>query len=143
LPTTPGALSASQPLTSTGSIYTNNSQYSFCNTKPSNGACASSAWSNGPTWTTSSTASNSLDVQVANLLNGVGAAQVSVLGLNLSLLNQILSPLTSQLIPLLVGLVNPLINTLVTPLLTALGLQVGQLTVVQHSLTCNAPQIVN
>ncbi|WP_284891629.1 pilus assembly protein TadG-related protein [Burkholderia ambifaria] len=142
LPSTPGALNASLPLTGTGTLYPNSSQYSFCNTKPGNGACTSSAWSPGPNWTTSSTATNSLNVQLTNLLNGP-SLQLSVLGLDLSILTQILQPLTGQLIPLLLGLVNPLINTLVTPLLTALGLQIGQLTVIQHSLTCNAPQIVH
>lgn len=142
LPSTPGALNASLPLTGTGIVYPNNSQYSFCNTKPSNGACASSAWSPGPNWTTSSTATNPLNVQLTNLLNGT-LLQLNVLGMDLSILTQILQPLTGQLIPLLLGLVNPLINVLVTPLLTALGLQIGQLTVIQHSLTCNAPQIVH
>ncbi|WP_204426271.1 pilus assembly protein TadG-related protein [Burkholderia sp. MS455] len=142
LPSTPGALNASLSLTSTGSIYPNNQPYSFCNTKPSNGACTSSAWSPGPTWSTSSTATNSLNVQLTNLLNGP-SVQISVPGLDLSILSVLLQPLTKQLIPLLLGLVNPLINTLVTPLLTALGLQIGQLTVIQHSLTCNAPQIVH
>ncbi|WP_185733478.1 TadG family pilus assembly protein [Burkholderia sp. Bp8998] len=142
LPSIPGALSASLPLNGTGILYPNSSQYSFCNTKPSNGACTSSAWSPGPNWTTSSTATNSLNVQLTNLLNGT-SLQLNVLGLDLSILTQILEPLTGQLIPLLLGLVNPLINQLVTPLLTALGLQIGQLTVIQHSLTCNAPQIVH
>ncbi|WP_161556544.1 TadG family pilus assembly protein [Burkholderia pyrrocinia] len=142
LPSAPGALNASLPLTATGTVYPNNSQYSFCNTKPSNGACTSSAWSPGPNWSTSSTATNSLNVQLTNLLNGQ-SLQISVAGLDLSILSQILQPLTGQLIPLLLGLVNPLINQLVTPLLTALGLQIGQLTVIQHSLTCNAPQIVH
>ncbi|WP_322039166.1 pilus assembly protein TadG-related protein [Burkholderia diffusa] len=142
LPSTPGALSASMPLTGTGIVYPNGSQYSFCNTKPSNGACTSSSWSPGPNWTTSSTATNSLNVQLTNLLNGT-SLQLIVAGLDLSILTQILQPLTGQLIPLLLGLVNPLINGLVTPLLTALGLQIGQLTVIQHGLTCNAPQIVH
>ncbi|WP_269139145.1 pilus assembly protein TadG-related protein [Burkholderia territorii] len=142
LPSTPGALSASLPLTGTGIIYPNGSQYSFCNTKPNNGACTSSSWSPGPNWTTSSTATNSLNVQLTNLLNGT-SIQLSVLGLDLSILTQILQPLTGQLIPLLLGLINPLLNGLVTPLLTALGLQIGQVTVIQHSLTCNAPQIVH
>ncbi|KER71726.1 hypothetical protein HR51_15835 [Burkholderia cepacia] len=142
LPSTPGALSSSLQLSGTGIVYPNNSQYSFCNTKPSNGACTSSAWSPGPNWTTSSTATNSLNVQLTNLLNGT-AIQLNVAGLDLSILTQILKPLTDQLIPLLLGLVNPLINLLVTPLLTALGLQIGQVTVIQHGLTCNAPQIVH
>ncbi|WP_081053023.1 pilus assembly protein TadG-related protein [Burkholderia vietnamiensis] len=142
LPSTPGALNADLPLTGTGIVYPNNSQYSFCNTKPGNGACASSAWSPGPNWTTSATATNTLGVQLTNVLNGT-SLQLNVLGLDLSILTQILQPLTDQLIPLLVGLVNPLLNALVTPLLSALGLQVGQLTVIQHSLTCNAPQIVH
>nr|WP_264296460.1 pilus assembly protein TadG-related protein [Burkholderia cepacia] len=142
LPSTPGALSASLPLSGTGVLYQNNSQYSFCNTKPSNGACTSSAWSPGPNWTTSSTATNSLNVQLANLLGGT-SIQLNIAGLDLSILTQILQPLTGQLIPLLVGLVNPLLNLLVTPLLTALGLQIGQVTVIQHGLTCNAPQIVH
>ncbi len=142
LPATPGKLSTSLPLSGTGIVYPNNSQYSFCNTKPSNGACTSSAWSPGPTWTTSSTATNTLSVQLANVLNGT-SVQLSVAGLDLSVLTQILKPLTDQLIPLLLGLVNPLLNLLVTPLLTALGLQIGQVTVIQHGLTCNAPQIVH
>ncbi|WP_341772551.1 pilus assembly protein TadG-related protein [Burkholderia latens] len=142
LPSTPGALSASLSLAGTGTVYPNNSQYSFCNTKPSNGACTSSAWSPGPDWSTSSTATNSLNVQLTNLLN-LQSVQLNVLGLDLSILSQVLQPLTGQLIPLLLGLVNPLLNTLVTPLLTALGLQIGQLTVIQHGLTCNAPQIVH
>ncbi|RQZ31046.1 hypothetical protein DIE16_27205 [Burkholderia sp. Bp9090] len=142
LPSTPGALNASLSLSGTGIVYQNSSQYSFCNTKPSNGACTSSAWSPGPNWTTSSTATNTLNVQLTNLLN-LPSLQLNVLGLDLSILTVILQPLTGQLIPLLLGLVNPLLNTLVTPLLTALGLQIGQLTVIQHSLTCNAPQIVH
>ncbi|MCR4469372.1 pilus assembly protein TadG-related protein [Burkholderia sp. SCN-KJ] len=142
LPSTPGALNASLSLSGTGIVYQNSSQYSFCNTKPSNGACTSSAWSPGPNWTTSSTATNTLNVQLTNLLN-LPSLQLNVLGLDLSILTEILQPLTGQLIPLLLGLVNPLLNTLVTPLLTALGLQIGQLTVIQHGLTCNAPQIVH
>ena len=142
LPSTPGALNANLSLAGTGTLYPNNSQYSFCNTTPSNGACSSSAWSPGPNWSTSSSATNSLNVQLTNLLN-LQSFKLDILGLDLSILTVILQPLTDQLIPLLLGLVNPLLNTLVTPLLTALGLQIGQLTVIQHGLTCNAPQIVH
>jgi len=142
LPSTPGSLGAGQPsLTLPSAPYPNNSQYSFCNTKPSNAACNVAGWSYAPTWSTSSTATNSLDVQLTGLLKGIGAAQISILGLSLSL--DTLGQILSQLIGALLSLVDPLINKLVTPLLTALGLQIGQLTVIQHSLTCNAPQIVH
>ncbi|MDN7971406.1 pilus assembly protein TadG-related protein [Burkholderia multivorans] len=142
LPSTPGSLSATgQQLTLPNGPYTNNSQYSFCNIKPSNATCNLAGWSYGPTWTTSATATNSLDVQLNGLLQGIGGAKISIAGLTLSLdtLGQIASVLTESLMKL----VDPLVNKLVTPLLTALGLQIGQLTVIQHSLTCNAPQIVH
>lgn len=86
-------------------------------------------------WTTYS---NNLGSELGTALGNINLNSVNILGVSIptgALLNliggQILSPVLSAL------------DSVIVPLLGLLGVQVGQATVHQISLTCNAAQLVN
>lgn len=135
-----GKASASAPFSGYSSV----SPYHFCNAASGLTAPVScgSGWVN-PTnagspdsyWTTYS---NNLGSELGTALGNINLNSVNILGVSIptgALLNliggQILSPVLSAL------------DSVIVPLLGLLGVQVGQATVHQISLTCNAAQLVN
>ncbi len=136
-----GATSASNPFPS-GGFPTATAPYHFCNSYnglSSSASCGSSwvspatAASPGSYWTTAT----DLVPSLSNALKNISVGDINVLGIQIpagTLLGAIGSVVLSPILSAL--------GTVVTPLLNLLGVQVGQATVHQISLTCNAAQLV-
>lgn len=137
-----GVESASNPYPS-GGFPTATAPYHFCNSYnglSSSASCGSnwvspaSATSPDSYWTTATDLLPSLSTALKN----IGVGSINVLGISIpagTLLGAIGSAVLSPILSAL--------GTVVTPLLNLLGVQVGQATVHQISLTCNAAQLVD
>ncbi len=134
-----------EPSTLTGNAYPANTPYQFCNDTvnyPSPAVCPD-GWSSNPYWTTyNNNLGSQLGKAVTNLnLQQLNVSVTTILGVTIPLTIPV-ATLTTILGDILTPILSSL-DTLIVPLLNTLGVQVGQATVHQISLTCNAAQLVN
>lgn len=118
--------------------YTANTPYYFCaapNNDPSPVSCGSSWASTGSTYWT--TYSNNLGSELSTAVGNIGLQSVNILGIQVPV-----SGLTSVLSSAVLTPVLSSLDTIIVPLLSVLGVQVGEATVHQISLTCGVAQTV-
>ncbi|RQQ53464.1 hypothetical protein DF121_06950 [Burkholderia stagnalis] len=124
--------------------YPTTSPYHFCNAASG----LSSPVSCGSGWVAPSTAANqnsywttyvnNLGASLGTALGNINLNSVTILGITVPL-----GPLLSTIGNLVLQPVLSSLDALLVPILSLLGVQVGQATVHQMSLTCNAAQLVN